>query len=347
MIKLNDVGTLIASVPPMIGFPPTNSLVVLGVTEGRVSLTLRTDLPEPDQYIPVALQLASAIANHRCDGAILIVFGGSTTKCNLPHTSLVSELEKRLSARDMRAFGSYWAAEAAAGAAWGCYCGDASCDRAGALPDPAETVIAATVAAEGHVTLASRDELADFVRPAADVDLLRRAEMIERQVLTWSRSSAAGFALVRAAVAEFAKGQRALDDESIVGLSLALQDKRVRDAALSFAAGDDAAAGEALFLALTRECPSPHRAEAAVLAAFYTYLRGDGALASVVLDATLTTRPDHQFALLLRTALNAGIPNAVLAQMVRSAVIWSEQLLTEQDAAPLQRPGADGSDRVA
>lgn len=77
------------------------------------------------------------------------------------------------------------------------------------------------------------------------------------------------------------------------------------------AAADDAdetAAAESLWTLLARVLPAPFRTEALVLLAFSAYLRGEGPLAGVALEAALADTPDHSMSGLLDTALQSGMP---------------------------------------
>lgn len=86
-----------------------------------------------------------------------------------------------------------------------------------------------------------------------------------------------------------------------------MSDPRVTERCLACCDGPDADAAEHLWRVLVRTVPVPHRAEPAVLLAVTVYLRGDGTLAHLALDAADTAAPGHRMAGLLRRALQAGI----------------------------------------
>jgi hypothetical protein len=330
VLRISEPASLIASVPPLIGFSPADSAVLLYMKNGRIDFSARTDLPASELTVATAAELVLAADRHQCDGVILIVFSDNAPG-DLSSSSLVMELETRLSACGVDDFAAYWAAEAAAGAPWGCYCSDATCTAAGTLPDPAGTVLAAHSVAEGLVTAASREELRDRVHVVDEESLTRRTALIENEARTWRTNRAAAFDLVCTAVSGVADGNRDLDDLAIARLALALQNLGVRDASLSFAVGGNAAAAEELFFVLTRECPAPYRAEAAALAAFYAYVSGRGALASIALDAAFEACPGHRLAALLRHSFDALTPPAMLTDLAFRAAIESIALSEEPD----------------
>jgi hypothetical protein len=98
------------------------------------------------------------------------------------------------------------------------------------------------------------------------------------------------------------------------------------NARVPWCTGSGAVAAERLWLALVRATPAPERAEPAALLALTAYLRGDGALAGVALDAAQQACPHHSLSGLLRAALDGGLPPELLRGVARDA------------AAALRRP---------
>jgi hypothetical protein len=130
-----------------------------------------------------------------------------------------------------------------------------------------------------------------------------------------------------------AAGEVALNDSVVAEVASALCDHRVRDACLPWCTGAGAAAAERLWLALVRATPAPESAEPAALLALTAYLRGDGALAGVALDAALNACPHHSLSGLLRAALDGGLPPELLRGVAEDA------------AAALSRPARHSAKR--
>ncbi|HEX2299818.1 MAG TPA: DUF4192 family protein, partial [Pseudonocardiaceae bacterium] len=57
----------------------------------------------------------------------------------------------------------------------------------------------------------------------------------------------------------------------------------------------------------------------AALLALTAYLRGDGALAGLALDAAQQASPDHSLSALLRSALEGGLPPEILRTVAADA----------------------------
>jgi Domain of unknown function (DUF4192) len=63
-LKLTSPNELLAVVPYLLGFNPTNSIVTLCLSDNRLGLTQRLDLPPPDR----ARDVASAPTPHLDQG---------------------------------------------------------------------------------------------------------------------------------------------------------------------------------------------------------------------------------------------------------------------------------------
>jgi hypothetical protein len=110
-----------------------------------------------------------------------------------------------------------------------------------------------------------------------------------------------------------------LSDRQVARLAWGLRDADLRDRALTLALGESAPGAEVVWTELTRRAPTPLDAAPATLLAVSAWLRGDGALANVALDRALGSEPGYTLAGLLRTALDACLPPAVVRQVIREA----------------------------
>jgi hypothetical protein len=71
-IRLTSPHELLAIVPFVLGFHPTNSIVVLCLRDNRLGLTQRLDLPRPSEADHVASALMPPLVNENPDSVILI-----------------------------------------------------------------------------------------------------------------------------------------------------------------------------------------------------------------------------------------------------------------------------------
>ncbi|MFE2754945.1 DUF4192 domain-containing protein [Actinosynnema sp. NPDC059335] len=308
---LRDPGDLIAAVPHLLGFHPDDSIVVLLVRGHDVAVTLRVDLPPPDAPTRSSRKLLAPLARYGGDAAVIVVVGGGSGDPpeDLPHAGLVDEVCASLDAVDVPLVLAVWTRATAKGERWFDY---RDVGGSGTVPDPSSTVLAASSAAAGHVTYASRDAMRDLLTPDPPEALARRTALLNRLaadhpppedvVPTRHRD------LVHAEVVRAADRKRLLTDEEVADLAHALSHPLTRDSALAYCVGEHARGAEVLWTELTRASPVPERAEPATLLAFSAYARGLGSLAAVALDRAEEANPGHRLADLLRTALTTGLP---------------------------------------
>lgn len=334
------VGTegLLAAVPVLIGFRPRDSLVLIatgGPHGRRVGLTLRVDLPPPeDPELVAALCESAAAALCRDDpegAAVLVVGGGEPSpppgpgepewppRADVAGAATLALLEREIGVHTVA-----WAAEIAGGAPWRCYpLHDCRC--AGTLPDPASSVLAATAVARGAVLRDSREELQRVVQPAgpeggpagaspgADADELVPGRAVDQgdegepgRSPAERRPASDPRRLLRDALADAAAGRLVVGRRLAGAMASALRRPWFRDEALAACAGPSAPEAEQLWAALARTSPGADAATPAALLAVSALLRGDGALANVALDRALGADPGHRLAHSLRAALDGG-----------------------------------------
>ncbi|MHA6793690.1 DUF4192 domain-containing protein [Pseudonocardia bannensis] len=317
--RVRDPGELVAVVPVLLGFHPRDSLVVIGTggTSGRrVGLTLRVDLPPPDDAALVCRAAADSILAGEPRGAAVIVLGGGPGGGpGLPRSDVAAAMSAAIAGVGVGVHSAVWARDTSEGAPWACY--DA-CGCTGSLPDPACTPVAAAAVSAGQVIYPDRSELTRQVAPADPQRLRRRDALLDRALdaaledadpgaLPGPDQPAAHVTALERALEATAAGRLVVDDDMVLALTAALRVPAVRDLALAGCDGPRAAAAEQLWAALTRETPDPEAAEPATLLAVAALLRGDGALANVALDRAQQAWPGHRFSEMLGEAVARGL----------------------------------------
>ncbi|GAA3530022.1 DUF4192 domain-containing protein [Amycolatopsis ultiminotia] len=327
-VILRDPAQLIASLPYLLGFCPTESVVLLGhLSPGTaIGLILRADLPPRELFAIQVDSLVPRFLHEAHAGVTAVIVGGDPDDCGPPHADFVDELRRALAEHELHLFHPLWTAEVAAGAPWACY-RDPDCG--GILPDPRDTVIAAATTRAGYVVFRSRDEVAALFEPRSRRALERRAALLTRSPaplcdpeITSTASGDPGAELssgvlleraaaeVRAAFLRHRRREGPPNDAQAVRLAHALSLVPIRDACLATAVplgSPLACEAEEVWLALVRELPAPHRAGAACLLAYSTLLRGDGALAGMAVANAVEADPGSLLASLLHSVWNAGV----------------------------------------
>lgn len=75
-VRLRTPQDLAASVPALLGFTPSpDDVVVIGLSDGRVAITLRLDLPPVSAVHAAVQQIADVLARNGADGAVVVLHG--------------------------------------------------------------------------------------------------------------------------------------------------------------------------------------------------------------------------------------------------------------------------------
>jgi hypothetical protein len=349
-VRLSNPGELLAAVPHLLGFHPHESMVLIalsGPRAGTVGMTLRADLPPPEQYRPLAEQVLGPMLTNGAKAMFVVLVGGDPPStedpgpADLPYTGLVDVVEDVLSEAGVPVAHALWTRAIEAGERWYCY--DLP-DCRGELEDPRQSPLAAATALAGVVTFDSREDLVAQLRAVDEEAVERRSAMLDAELTCGSPmpGSAESLALLRAMIGE-QDAPKPLDDRQVIRLTMALVDHVSRDACLYFGDPEQAARAERLWTTLVREMPEPERAEPACMLAFSAYLRGDGALAGIALDIADEADPMHQLSVLLREILDRGMPPSMLAEV---AVRAADQAQAAIDGTPPGCPAQDVSRRA-
>jgi hypothetical protein len=317
--QLNSPGRLIAALPAVLGFVPEQSLVLVMLEGGTLSAVMRTDLC--DDVLDAVEEIASATGGGRPDAAIGVIVdeaGSACRMCDDEHRQLADDMLDSLAGHGIELLAVHVVDRVAMGGRWRCADG---CGSSGTVDDPSSSPLAAAAVLDGRRLFARRRELIALLAVSDPERTARLEPVIESMAHPeGQRSDAAARRDVEHAVAaarEFAAGVE-LSDERIARLACALTDPRVRDTLYALAVGASGPAAEALWAALARVLPARWRAEALVLHAFSAFVRGDGPLTGVSLDAALRCAPGHRMAGMLDHALRSGMRPEQIRELART-----------------------------
>jgi hypothetical protein len=299
MFDTAALASLITSIPSLLGFVPEHSLILLPIAGGALGTVMRVDLGE--HTAEVSGRLAAVAAGHEADSAIVVVVdphGGD-------HTDLVEVLADALTIRGIRMAGAVVVDDITAGGRWHCL---DSCGAGGTLEDPAAGILAAAAVLDGRRLYRNRGEMESLV--AQDPATVERvsAALAAGSVPTDPREAVESIIATARALANGTVPTAA----EIASAATTLLDHQVRDMLLAFALTGDSHAAEDFWTMLARSVPSPWRVEALALLAVYAYVRADGPLAGIALEAALQDDPSHPLASMLDCALQTGMrPNDI------------------------------------
>ncbi|GAB3686613.1 DUF4192 domain-containing protein [Saccharopolyspora tripterygii] len=327
-VALNTVDDVLPALPHMLGFYPTDSLVIVTMHQhqgGQTQLgaTIRLDLPTPEEYAEFVGFLDAGtgpLQTLRPDALMLFVITDAEFEQaeGLPHDRLVEQLNAALPAAGFPVLTTLWTPYIRHGAQWVSYLDPT---LHGTVTDPQASALGAELTAQGNVLFSSREDMSALIAPERDgATAAEWALKLDGFGLDDTHTDTDAVAdrvqAIGEAVADIAGGEYP-DEDSLVRMLHWISDKRVRDALLPTALGEHAGAAESLWVTLVRKAPAPEVAEVATLLAVATYVRGDGALTHIALDRALEADPAHTLAALLHHALGNGIPPSEFTQFLR------------------------------
>lgn len=351
-ISLRSENDLLAAIPYLVGWNPTDSLIVVALSDKLVVFTARIDLPPAGPTPPAALDAINVIADRagqKATSAILVGYGEPDRVDPI--------IDSTLTAMEVRLVPVPQALRLTAGRYFCRLC--VSCMPDGGVPfDPDASTAPATAVHEGMVALTDRDALVRQIAPVQGGER-RWMEEATRSALVRLRISVPVFddagkpltpdeQAAKAAPVIARLGTKAvkeaftaastgtpLTDGQAAWLSVLLPAMPVRDYAWLHT---DASDGHAqLWTDLTRRSAPGLAAGPASLLAYSALLRGNGGLANIALQRALDADPGYSMARLLLGAIDSGLPMNVIRDAVALGVEHdiSEQTAGGDDGVPV------------
>ena len=318
-LALRSPDALIAALPYLLGFHPTESAVLLWLRRGALLLTQRLDLPPVGGLDePWQRALWSHPGADAADELVLVVVSETAVDPALLEAVLSEAGSRGMDVRD--------AVHLAADRWRSLMCTDPGCCPLAGRPidDRVLAEVGAEFAALGRAPLPDREAVVASMAPdPASIALVREVRRRGRRGPALERWRDAVIADLLSYIAEAARPGEArepLPARQVARLLDGLGDVRVRDTVLweagRWQAEELTGALEAL-LPLLRSAPPGRCAPVATCVALLCWLSGDGARAGVALARAHADSPDYSLAALVSAALQAGLP----------ATAWREAML--------------------
>ncbi|MGH3274807.1 MAG: DUF4192 domain-containing protein [Streptosporangiaceae bacterium] len=319
-LRLASPASVLAAVPSLLGFHPSRSLVVLGVSgpRDRVSLVFRYDLPDAaddDLTADIAAHASEVLAREAIPAAIVIGYGAAGPVAHVTAPVVRALLDAGLDIIEiLRAQdGRYYS---------GTCQNPGCCPAEGTAFDPCSHPAAAVLSEAGLDVLPDRAALARTLQPppgmvAATRQATSRAVRKLGRLVTMARRDGldpaaaladAGRAAVRDAISRYRAGAPAQDRARLAFLAVVLADLRVRDDAWAMMDARHAGRHMALWTDIVTAAAPEFVPAPASLLAFTAWQAGQGAMANVAVERALAADPAYSMALLIATAVQAGLP---------------------------------------
>ncbi|RNL73055.1 DUF4192 family protein [Streptomyces sp. I6] len=357
-VVLRGPAELADALPYMLGFHPTDSIVLVALHggRGRFGGRLRVGIPEsPREWLPVARHLAECLVEGserrgaRPDGIVVFLCrdpaeGESGQAVMERLRPLAQWLRTSCGALDVPVPEALCIS---GGRFWSYCCPDSRCCPAEgtATAIPGTSVMAAAAAYAGIQVRGSLQEMESRLEPLGTPSMADQeraldsagAALLPRILDGGSREQVASETLRLARRLMKRLGERATldmdrssadgrDDRLIshaeaAAVILGLQDRDTRDRAAAWMEGPEAHRALRLWRALARRCVGPYVEHAAAplsLAGWVSWSTGDEPSARVALSLALRVDPEYVFARLLHQACNDGLDPEDLRRCLRT-----------------------------
>jgi hypothetical protein len=302
-IRVGSPADLLASIPAVLGFHPTDSLVLMAHDEltdelgamARLDFTADPDgLPDPE--CTGAIRDAGRMLRQQgVDRVLIAAVTPGYPPDRLPELAIALErLLGPADADDIDVVDVFLLPRIGVGRRWTCRHG-----VAGRVADPETCAAAIAALVAGRMVHASRAEMV--------AELAETGSGVGARACRGATPRSVPDAQLLAELVAAVTVDDPIPDAALARLGGALLRIPVRDAAMGLAAGERAITARSGFAALARGLRGTPRAAAATLAAALAYLRGDGPAVGIALAAALDADPRYRAARLLSQAFDAGL----------------------------------------
>lgn len=301
---------LLAAIPHLLAFHPTDSLVCVGLDDQETASVARLDWPPGDHTPPEGF--LNALRHSASPSYVLVVYTeADAALADVVHVVGAMGDVPQLDVLHVR--GQRWRS---------LLCSDDNCcPGAGHLLDASSEPIAVEFVAQGSAPFASREDLAQCVaaraltneqaaaRDAAFADMSVQSQHMTSVNVKWAL--------------EVVASPHATNWPDAARLCGVLADFRGRDAVLRHLLDQPQArmSARSTLIDLVTRCPVRFVAPVATTLAGVVWLDGIGSLARVAIDRALDADADYSLARLLDRALANGVPPSVWAESLAAVTV--------------------------
>ena len=311
-LRLRSASDLLAVVPYLMGFHPSDSVVLVGFGDRTVRFVARVDLPEPDDPGPTR-QLAE-VADRQAIDEVALVGYGPLARVDPAVLELCVRLEEiGLPVREaLRVTDDRY---------WSYLCDNPQCCAPEGTPFRGETSpVAVSAVVAGCVALPDRAAMEQRVASVVGAEReafaaatahaehrISKAFISGDQALVRARLVRGGAGLLDRALRRYENGGR-LGDPAAAWLSVLLGEEQFASVAWQRVDRTGAAAHIAMWCDLTRRVEPAYLPPVATLLGYAAWRTGDGALAGIAVQRALDVKPTYEPAQVIQALLDAGTP---------------------------------------
>jgi hypothetical protein len=319
-LRLREPVDVLAAIPYLVGYHPSESMVLLGMRGTQLVFTARYDLPEPnasrEDMRTIVEHMLQVVLRQRLTGVLIVGFGADETVRPLAFTLRGAYFRAGLEVLEVL--------RAEAGRYWSYLCTDPlCCPEEGSPYDPGTSEVAAEWTVAGRVALPDRESYEKQLVPVDGPDRasVRRAtvragdrllELLTRPVNEDAAELAlidAGHEAIDAALAQLRAGEQLTDDQ-VAWLSTLVASSNMAETAWMRIkrSRDDLPLHRALWMDVMRRAEPDLTPGPGCLFAIAAWQGGDGSLAALALERVLRIDPNYHVAEVLHELLSQGVP---------------------------------------
>jgi hypothetical protein len=310
--KARGPGDLVSAIPYLLGFEPSESLVVTSLVGARRRFgpTIRVDLVD-ESLIPLLIgQVLRLVVGHGWESVVAVAYSDRRRSID----DIMRPLTARLQSADVMVFESLGVS---AGRWWSYTCTNPNCCPAEGTPfDASSSAVVTAMVASGMGKLASRDDLRAVVAPESDArrrSVAAACRLLE-DTLTPAPDLSGNSPAMRRTVTE-ALGRDELDLATISELLTMVQDLGHRDAAWMMMTRSVATDHFDLWRQVMCAAPDDLMPPAGALCAFAAWLSGHGVLAAHACERVAEVAPEYSMLGLVQQALATCVDPATWTQV--------------------------------
>ena len=311
-IRLAGPADILGMVPYLVGFYPADAVVALLIRSGTVMLTMRVDMPPPEEAADLSAMIAGVSDQHGAEELVVIGYSSDAEPARQVLGTVAAELDSCALKDVLLVAGQRW---------WSLMCTGRCCPEDGRPYDPGSSSVAAEAVYAGLSVLADRRALERQVSgpPGGDhndLRLLAEQQAAEIDHLDVSARSDLIRALVESGVAQ----SEPVDDATCARMAVLATEVAVRDVALALITREQAEKHLQLWTRVVSRTTAPLEAAPLCLLGFCSWVCGNGALMNCCIERVNAIDADYSLARLLDKISKRAIPPRLWNELSRESV---------------------------
>ena len=298
----------LAVIPYLLGFHPSESLVVVLSSRGRVVLTARLDLPAPEHAGQVAAQVRQLTGEHRIDELVLVAYSDAEPAGRRLLARVRDGLADAVAVREVLLVSrARW---------WSLSCTTGCCPADGAVFDPDAHPLAAEAVYAGLSAGRNRASLEELVAgPGAEaLPRLRGLVAQARAALAGAERLAAAKVMAEAVGAALADPEGP-DEAGCARLAVLAEDLAVRDVAWAMMSRPVAEQHQRVWCRVVAAAPPEVASAPLGLLGVAAWIGGNGALLNCCVERLELIDPGYSLGRLLADISERALPPSVWGEL--------------------------------